>query len=70
MEAEEALDKAIEFLEKRAGYYFHRLESISLKEGVWIIRFDVGIFAKEVVEVRIDDKTGRVIGFGKISRGA
>ncbi len=63
MDTEEAVDRSIEFLENKAGYYTHRLESVKLEENVWVMRFDVGVFAVKIVEVKIDDKTERIIGY-------
>ncbi len=65
MDTEEAVDRSIEFLENKAGYYTHRLESSKLEENVWVMRFDVGVFAVKIVEVKIDDKTEKIIGYGQ-----
>ncbi len=65
MDTEEAVDRSIEFLENKAGYYTHRLESCKLEENVWVVRFDVGVFAVKMVEVKIDDKTEKIIGYGQ-----
>lgn len=63
MDTEEAVDRSIEFLENKAGYYTHRLESAKLEGNVWVMRFDVGTFAVKIVEVKIDDKTERILGY-------
>ncbi len=63
MDIEEAVEKATEFLEKKGGYYIHRLMSIKLDDGIWKVRFDTGIVTKELVELEIDDKTGRVLKY-------
>jgi hypothetical protein len=63
MDTEEAVERGIEFLQNKAGYYTHRLISVKLEENVWIVRFDVGAFAERMVEVKIDDKTERIIEY-------
>jgi hypothetical protein len=63
MNTEEAIDRGIEFLESKAGYYTHKLESVKLAENVWTVRFDVGPIVEKIVEVQIDDKTERIIGY-------
>jgi len=63
MDIEEAVEKATEFLERKGQYFIHRLESIKLDEGIWKVRFDTGIVTKELVELEIDDKTGRVVKY-------
>jgi hypothetical protein len=63
MDTEEAIDRSIEFLENKAGYYTHRLESAKLEENVWVMKFDVGTFAMKIVEVKIDNKTERIIRY-------
>lgn len=65
METEEAIEKAIEFLERKAGYYAHRLLGVKLEGNVWKIKFDVGVFAEKLIELEIDDKTGRVVKYEK-----
>ena len=65
MDTEEAVDRSIEFLENKAGYYTHRLESCKLEENVWVMRFDVSVFAVKIVEVKIDNKTEKIIGYGQ-----
>ena len=63
MDIEEAVEKATEFLERKGQYFIHRLESIKLDEGIWKVRFDTGIVTKKLVELEIDDKTGRVVKY-------
>ena len=63
MDLEEAVERAKEFLTRVAGYAFPRLLSARLEGSVWVLRFDVGVFEKKVVVVRVDDRTGRVVGF-------
>jgi len=63
METEEAVEKAIEFLERKGGQYIHRLLSIKLEGNVWKAKFDTGTFAKKVIELEVDDKTGRVVKY-------
>ena len=63
MNTEEAIDRGIGFLEDKAGYYTHKLESVKLEENVWVVRFDVGAFEEKIVEVKIDDKTERITGY-------
>ena len=63
MDLEEAVERAKEFLTRVAGYAFATLLSARLENGVWVLRFDVGILEKKIVVVRVDDRTGRVVGF-------
>ena len=63
MDTEEAVDRSIEFLENKAGYYTHRLESVKIEENVWAMRFDVGAFAEKIVELKIDDKTEKILEY-------
>jgi len=63
MNTEEAIDRGREFLEDKAGYFTHKLESVEFEENVWVVRFDVGAFEEKIVEVKIDDKTERIIGY-------
>ena len=63
MDTEEAVERGIEFLEDKAGYYTHQLVSVKLEENVWVVRFDVGPFVEIIVEVKIDDKTERIIEY-------
>lgn len=63
MDAEEAIDRAIDFLEKKAGFYIHKLENVELKENVWIVKFDVGFLEVKIVELKIDDETGRLLEY-------
>ncbi|RLF05252.1 MAG: hypothetical protein DRJ60_05895 [Thermoprotei archaeon] len=65
MDLEEAVDRARSFLRSKAGYYYATLESAKLEDGVWNLEFDVGFLQKIIVKVKIDDKTGRVIEYGK-----
>ena len=60
MDLEEAVEKASAFLEEKAGYFAHKLESIKLKESVWVVKFDVGAFIEKIVEVKIDNETEKV----------
>ena len=62
MDLEEAVEKASAFLEEKAGYFAHKLESIKLEEGVWVVKFDVGAFKEKIVEVKIDNETEKVSG--------
>ena len=65
MDTEEAVEKAIHFLENKAGYLTHKLESIQLDKTKqeWQLRFDVGLFFVVIVDMRIDDETGRIIAY-------
>lgn len=62
VDLEEAVEKAKEFLSK-AGYPISKLLSAKLENDVWIMRFDVGILEKEIVTIKVDDRTGKVVGF-------
>ncbi len=63
MDLEEAVEKARGFLARTAGYAFAQLVSARLEGGVWILRFDVGILERRIVTVKVDDRTGRIVGF-------
>ncbi len=63
MDLEEAIEKAIEFLTKYAGYRFWQLLSATKVNDTWVLRFDVGITRPRIIIMRIDDKTGKVISF-------
>ena len=61
MNLEEAVEKASAFLENKAGYYTHYLESVKLLEKVWVVKFNVGAFTEKIVEVKIDNEIEKVI---------
>ena len=63
MDTEEAVEKASEFLERKGGRHIHRLVSVKLDGHFWKVKFDTGIFAKELIEMDVDDKTGRVVKY-------
>ena len=63
MDTEEAIEKGIEFLERKAGFSIHQLQSVNLERDIWVLRFDVGAFVEKLVELRIDDTTGRIINY-------
>ena len=63
MDTEEAVERGIEFLQDKAGYYTHKLVSVKLEENVWVVRFDVGAFVETIVEVKIDDKTEKIVEY-------
>lgn len=62
MDLEEAVDVGIRFLEEKAGYQMHQLESVGLKNKIWVLRFDASyILGRNKIELRIDDTSGKVI---------
>ena len=63
MDTEEAVERGTKFLQDKAGYYTHKLVSVKLEENVWVVRFDVGAFEEKIVELKIDDKTERIIEY-------
>jgi len=63
MDTEEAVERGTKFLQDKAGYYTRRLVSVKFEENVWIVRFDVGAFEEKIVEVKIDDKTEKIIEY-------
>jgi len=63
VETEEAIDKAVEFLERKGGQPIHRLVSVKLQENVWKLKFDTGIFSNRLIELEVDDKTGKVVKY-------
>lgn len=42
------------------------LKSAELQNGVWIIIFDVGFLSEQFKVVKIDAKTGNVLGYGNV----
>ncbi len=67
METEEAIKKAKDFLTREAGYATARLVSVKFENGIWNIKFDVGIFTTEIVKVEIDE-SGKLISFEKLDK--
>ena len=67
METEEAIEKAREFLKKYGEYISTRLVSVKLKNGIWTIKFDVGILSPDIVKVEIDE-FGKLINFEKLEQ--
>jgi len=63
VDLEEAVEKALEFLTQKAGYHFTQLLSARLEDSVWVLEFDTGILAPRIVIVKIDSRTGKVVGF-------
>lgn len=64
MQLEEAVEKAIEFLEKKAGYYYHKLLKAELSsDGHWHLEFDVGVLSRVIVRIKVDDHTGRIVEY-------
>ena len=68
MDLENVVEKALEFHNRKAGYYFAQLLSAKLEDSIWVLEFDVGILTRQIVVVKIDDKTGKVVGFEWKSR--
>lgn len=65
---EEAVHKAREFLRMNAGYFFTALEGVRLEGGVWVLEFNVSSVGLKLVRVRVDNKTGRVVGYESVTR--
>ena len=63
MRLEEAVHRAREFLRVSAGYFFTALERARLEGGVWVLEFNVSAVGLRLVRVRLDDKTGKVVGY-------
>lgn len=59
------VDQAREFIERKGGYSFVQLKRVKEdeKEGVWTVRFDVGVLREELRTVVVEDGTGEVVGF-------
>ena len=66
MDAEEAVDRAADFLKKKGGQHVYRLLTVELNSDIWKVKFDTGIVEKETAELDIDDATGRVIKYRKV----
>ncbi|MEM2917435.1 MAG: hypothetical protein QXN63_03665 [Candidatus Bathyarchaeia archaeon] len=65
MDTEEVIERATDFLQKKAGYYSFKLLSVRFDEArkVWDLRFDVGLFVERIVSLTIDDASGRVTSY-------
>ena len=66
MDAEDAVDRAADFLKKKGGQHVYRLLTIELEGNIWKVKFDTGIVEKEIAELDVDDKTGRVTKYRKV----
>ena len=62
MDTEQAIEMAIQFLEQKAGFTLHKLKKVRLNKNQkeWRLQFDVGLFWSELVDITLDDETGRV----------
>ncbi len=65
MDVEDAIDKAVEFLKKKAGYLFPRLIGVNFdkKTKIWTLEFDVGVLEEKIAKVKVDDATGKIVGY-------
>lgn len=65
MDTEEAVERALQFLERKAGYYTHRLTSVHFDKSKkeWLLKFDVGLFKVIIVNITLDDDTGSVTSY-------
>ncbi len=59
--AAEATKIATSFLSKY--YFFLRPMGAVREDATWIVKVDVGVFQKEIAEVKIDASTANVIGY-------
>ena len=66
MDAEEVVDRATDFLKKKGGQHVYRLLTIALEGSVWKVKFDTGVVEKEMAELDVDDKTGKVIKYCRV----
>jgi len=70
MELEEVVEKAVEFLERRAGYFFHKLLKAELaRDGRWYIEFDVGVASPTIIRIVVDNETGRIVEYKLVEGG-
>jgi hypothetical protein len=58
---EDAVRKADSFIDKY--YAFRRLRKAKRQNGVWLVEFNVGIVRPEIVTIKIDEKTGKVVDY-------
>lgn len=49
----------------RNGYMYKKLKSVEYDESkkIWNLTFDVGVLGVEIKTVKIDDESGKVVGF-------
>ncbi len=72
MDLEEVVERAIEFLERKAGYQFHKLlrADYRVDEDKWYLEFDVGILSERIVKIVISGRDGRVVFYEVVSKGS
>lgn len=65
----ENAEQAIETAEKVVSRYqpFRQLRLVRHENGEWVVEFDVGVLSQETVRVRVDEKTGFVSHYDKLS---
>ena len=65
MDLEEVVDRAVQFLERKAGYPIHKLLKVehSEEEGRWYLEFDVGILNEKIIKIVIDDEKGKILRY-------
>lgn len=61
---EDAIQRAEEFLEGRHDTM--NLESSSLQGGIWCLVFDVGFLSQHLKEIKVDARSGKIIGYASI----
>lgn len=64
MDVEDAVERASQFLVK-SGYLMYKLIAVKLDKSKqeWNLKFDVGAFLAQYVDIAIDDTTGRVVSY-------
>ena len=64
MNVEQVVKKAISFA-NGSGYPWVRIVSIRKIKNKWIVKIDVGVISPDYRTIKIDAKSGEVIGFGR-----
>ncbi|MBM3925973.1 MAG: hypothetical protein FJ320_08300 [SAR202 cluster bacterium] len=58
---EDAVKKADSFIDKY--YAFRRLRKAKKRDGAWLVEFNIGVVKPEIVTIKIDEKTGKVVDY-------
>lgn len=61
VDAKKAIDNTEEFL--KDYHDSRRLVSATLEDDVWIVVFDVGFLSKDMKEIKVDAKSGKILGY-------
>ena len=64
MNVEQVVRKAISFANS-SGYPWVRVVSVRKVKNRWVVKIDVGVINPDYRTIRIDAKSGEVVGFEK-----